>query len=282
MQRIALLLAGVAYGDARRTTRKLTSAEVRNEMDSLATLLLASHPSVSWQSRNLPRSAVASMMSKEVGTGLEQSVEQTISSDKFVNTKGFQEKPPSPEKKKKLKQKAPKQKVKGPQSLVGSLAPERTFWEGAPSITETLIPGISIFTVIGIIPFGASIMRQAWTRYKISSRRFISKTGWQGKDEVQFIWKEVEDIKWLRRFGGTAGDFVFSLRDGSRVEVRSVPEFERNLAFVMSMVDPDMKAKLDPPYPDPAALDYLAKVAAGQELAPTFEAKDKEAAAKSD
>jgi len=64
--------------------------------------------------------------------------------------------------------------------------------------------------------------------------------------------------------------------------VRSVPEFERNLAFVMSMVDPDMKAKLDPAYPDPTALDYLAKVAAGEELAPTFEAKDKEAEAKSD
>ena len=63
----------------------------------------------------------------------------------------------------------PKEKVKGPNPAT-LLKPEQTFFEGAPSITETLIPGLSVFTVVGIIPFSASIARQAWTRYKITSR----------------------------------------------------------------------------------------------------------------
>ena len=77
--------------------------------------------------------------------------------------------------------------------------PEQTFWEGAPSITETLVPGLSVFTVVGVIPFAASIARQAWTKYKFTNRRIEVASGFQGKDVVQVLWREITDIKWLRR-----------------------------------------------------------------------------------
>lgn len=48
-----------------------------------------------------------------------------------------------------------------------TLAPEEVFYEGPPAITETLIPTLSILTVIGIIPAIASYSRQAWVRYKV-------------------------------------------------------------------------------------------------------------------
>ena len=57
------------------------------------------------------------------------------------------------------------------------LVPEQTFFEGAPSITETLIPGLSLFTVVGVIPFTASLARQAWTRYKITNKRMEIASG---------------------------------------------------------------------------------------------------------
>merc|ERR1719440_893075 len=82
-----------------------------------------------------------------------------------------------------------------------ALVPEQTFWEGAPSITETLIPGLSLFTVVGVIPFSASIARQAWTKYKFTNRRIEIATGFQGKDVVQVLWREILDIKWRRRGG---------------------------------------------------------------------------------
>lgn len=172
---------------------------------------------------------------------------------------------PSKARPRKKKEKGPKEKVKAP-APTGALAPEQTFWEGAPSITETLIPGLSLFTVVGIIPFSASLARQAWTKYKFTNRRIEVASGFQGKDLVQVLWREIEDVKWLRRYGGAAGDVVFSLQDGSKLEVRSIPEFDRNLAFIMSQVADDAREASE--YPDGPARDYLEKVESGAEPRP--------------
>jgi len=168
---------------------------------------------------------------------------------------------PTPSKARPKKSKAPKEKVKAPPPSV-TIAPEQTFWEGPPSITETLIPGLSLFTVVGVIPFSASLARQAWTKYKFTNRRLEVASGFQGKDVVQVIYREIVDIKWLRRYGGAAGDLVLDLQDGSKLEVRSVPEFDRNLAWIMSMVEDDAREASG--YPDKPARDYLEKVQAGE------------------
>ena len=162
----------------------------------------------------------------------------------------------------KKKIKGPKEKVKAPAPTTGALAPEQTFWEGAPSITETLIPGLSLFTVVGVIPFSASLARQAWTKYKFTNRRIEVASGFQGKDIVQVLWREITDLKWLRRYGGAAGDIVLSLQDGSKLEVRSVPDFERNLAFIMSQLEDDAREATE--YPDALAREYIEKVQAGE------------------
>jgi len=49
-------------------------------------------------------------------------------------------------------------------------------------------------------------------------------------------WREVVDVKWLRRFGGAAGDLVLTLQDGAKVEMRALAEFERNLNFIMAQL----------------------------------------------
>merc|ERR1719482_1136084 len=99
---------------------------------------------------------------------------------------------PQPSKARPKKSKAPKEKVKAP-APTAALVPEQTFWEGAPSITETLIPGLSLFTVVGVIPFSASLARQAWTKYKLTNRRVEVASGFQGKDLVQVLWREIVD-----------------------------------------------------------------------------------------
>eukprot|EP00310_Coccolithus_braarudii_P012400 CAMPEP_0183352022 /NCGR_PEP_ID=MMETSP0164_2-20130417/27010_1 /TAXON_ID=221442 /ORGANISM="Coccolithus pelagicus ssp braarudi, Strain PLY182g" /LENGTH=237 /DNA_ID=CAMNT_0025524361 /DNA_START=15 /DNA_END=728 /DNA_ORIENTATION=+ len=172
---------------------------------------------------------------------------------------------PSKARPKKSKSKAPKEKVKGPTSAAQQLqlVPEQIFFEGAPSITETLIPGLSLFTVVGVIPFTASLARQAWTRYKITNKRLEVASGFQGKDVVQVTWREIMDAKWLRRYGGAAGDLVLTLRDGAKLELRSVPEFDRNLKFMMDQLGDDVAEACE--YPDGPAKAFLAKVEAGEE-----------------
>jgi hypothetical protein len=157
--------------------------------------------------------------------------------------------------KKKSKSKMPKEKVKAP--AAPAIEPEETFFEGPPSKTEMIIPGASVLTVVGVIPFSASVARQVWTRYKITNRRLEVASGFQGKDVVQVLYREIVDVKWLRRFGGAAGDIVLSLQDGSKLEVRSVPEFDRNLAFIMSKLDENTVR--DCGYPDKPARDFFAE-----------------------
>ena len=132
---------------------------------------------------------------------------------------------PSPQKVKprKIKEKGPKVKEPPSAAAAQQLVPEQTFWEGPPSITETFIPGLSLLTVVGVIPFSASLARQAWTRYKITNKRLEIASGFQGKDVVQVIWREIIDMKWLRRYGGAAGDLVLTLKDGAKVSCTCMP-----------------------------------------------------------
>ena len=166
---------------------------------------------------------------------------------------------PQPSKARPKKSKAPKEKVKArrrPPSSCRSRPSGR-----APLHHGDTHSGLSLFTVVGVIPFTASLARQAWTKYKFTNRRIEVASGFQGKDVVQIIWREIADVKWLRRYGGAAGDLVFSLTDGSKLEMRSVPEFDRNLAFVMKQVSEDALEASD--YPDKPARDFLAKVESG-------------------
>ena len=57
-----------------------------------------------------------------------------------------------------------------------------------PSWTELVIPGISILTVIGIIPFMAAAARQVWVKYKITSRRISVQSGIGGNDFTEIIY----------------------------------------------------------------------------------------------
>merc|ERR1719253_1602221 len=165
---------------------------------------------------------------------------------------------------KKQKSKQPKEKVKGPAAAV-AIKPEVTFFEGPPSATEMIIPGVSVLTVVGVIPFAASVARQAWTRYKFTNRRVEVASGFQGKEVVQATWKEIVDVKWLRRYGGAAGDMVLTLKDGAKMEMRSVPEFDRDLAYLMEMLGPDVQNECE--WPDGPAKEFLAKVESGEEPA---------------
>lgn len=91
---------------------------------------------------------------------------------------------PSKARPKKQKIKSPKEKVKAPVSPV-NLEAEKTFFLGPPSASEMIIPGLSILTVVGVIPFAASVARQTWTRYKLTNRRIEIASGFQGKEVVQ-------------------------------------------------------------------------------------------------
>jgi len=122
-----------------------------------------------------------------------------------------------------------------------TLAPEEVYYEGPPAITETVVPTISVLTVIGIVPAAAAWARQAWVRYKITTRRIRVTSGIGGKDMAEIVYPDVVELRTARRLFGD-GDMVFFLRDGARFEVRNVPDFEKALEFILAQLDPKVVA----------------------------------------
>lgn len=122
-----------------------------------------------------------------------------------------------------------------------TLAPEETFYEGPPAITETIAPTISILTVVGIVPAAAAWARQAWVRYKITTRRIRVTSGIGGKDMAEIVYPDITEIRTAKRLFGD-GDMVAFLRDGAKFEMRNIPNFEEAMEFILKQVDPKVAA----------------------------------------
>lgn len=122
------------------------------------------------------------------------------------------------------------------------LDPEEVFLEVSPGWTEMIIPTVSILTVIGIIPFIGAVARQAWVRYKLTNRRVSISSGFQGKDQTEIIYRDISKVKFVRRLAGT-GDMVLWLKDGAKIELRTVPELEKIFEYIMTKVDEDVRSE---------------------------------------
>jgi hypothetical protein len=120
-----------------------------------------------------------------------------------------------------------------------SLAPEEIFYEGPPAITETIAPTISILTVVGIIPAAAAWARQAWVRYKITTRRIRVTSGINGKDMAEIVYPDIVELRTAKRLFGD-GDMVAFLRDGAKFEMRNIPNFDEAMEFILKNVDPEV------------------------------------------
>lgn len=129
--------------------------------------------------------------------------------------------------------------VKTSTKTAAKLTPEEVFYEGPPAITETLIPTISILTVIGVIPAAASWARQLWVKYKITDRRIRVNSGVNGKDMAEIVYPDVTELRTVKRLLGD-GDMVLFLRDGAKFEMRNIPNFDDTLEFILKQLDDDV------------------------------------------
>lgn len=141
------------------------------------------------------------------------------------------------------KRKSGKKTAKKSAALAAAAAgPEEVFYEGPPAISETYLPTASILTVVGIIPAAAAWARQAWVRYKVTTRRIRVTSGIGGKDMAEIVYPDIVEIRTAKRLFGD-GDMVAFLRDGARFEMRNIPNFEKFVEFVLERVDPEVAAK---------------------------------------
>jgi len=102
---------------------------------------------------------------------------------------------------------------------------EEAFYEGGPHPGDLIINILLGFTVICLPLTVGSIVRALWLRYRITNRRISVTGGWQGRERTDIIYSEIVKIIKVPRGLGSWGDIVVTLRDGSRLELRSLPRF---------------------------------------------------------
>lgn len=81
----------------------------------------------------------------------------------------------------------------------------------------------------------AAVSRAFLLRYRFTSRRVTVVSGLSGADRTDFPYSSVTSVAVVPRFVGEWGDIVITLRDGTKVDLRSVPRFREVADYCRSM-----------------------------------------------
>ena len=122
---------------------------------------------------------------------------------------------------------------------------EDIFYEGGPATGDLIINLIAGITLIGLpFTFGA-LVRALWVRYKITTRRISVTGGWLGRDKTQVVYSQIAEIRAIPRGLGSYGDMVLVLKDGARLEMRSIPNFRETETYILEKIKKSSSNKLD-------------------------------------
>ncbi|BAY18704.1 hypothetical protein NIES2109_53120 [Nostoc sp. HK-01] len=109
---------------------------------------------------------------------------------------------------------------------------EEVYYEGGPHIGDLILNLLIGLTVVGIPLTVGAIVRALWLRYRITDRRISLTGGWMGRDRTDIIYSEIVKIVKVPRGVGIWGDMVVTLRNGSRLEMRAVPNFREVYDYI--------------------------------------------------
>ncbi len=113
---------------------------------------------------------------------------------------------------------------------------EEVYYEGGPHIGDLILNILIGLTVVGLPLAVGAIVRALWLRFRISDRRISVTGGWRGRDRTDIIYSEVVKIVKVPRGLGFWGDMVLTLRNGSRLEMRAVPNFRETYDYINERV----------------------------------------------
>ncbi|GAX35823.1 PH domain-containing protein [Nodularia sp. NIES-3585] len=113
---------------------------------------------------------------------------------------------------------------------------EEVYYEGGPHMGDLILNCLIGLTVVGLPLAVGAIVRALWLRFRISDRRISVTGGWRGRDRTDIIYSEVVKIVKVPRGIGFWGDMVLTLRNGSRLEMRAVPNFRETYDYINERV----------------------------------------------
>ena len=113
---------------------------------------------------------------------------------------------------------------------------EDVHYDGGPARGDLIFNVLLGFTLIGL-PFTiGAVVRALWLRFRITSRRISVTGGWMGKDKTQVVYSQISEVRTVPRGFGAWGDMVLVLKDGARLELRSMPRFREVEAYILERI----------------------------------------------
>ncbi|MEM1310924.1 MAG: PH domain-containing protein [Cyanobacteria bacterium P01_D01_bin.71] len=119
---------------------------------------------------------------------------------------------------------------------------EDVYYEGGPHLGDLVINVLLAFTLVCIPLTVGAIVRALWLRYRITNRRISITSGWLGRTRSDIVYSEIQKIVTVPRGLGLWGDMVVTLKDGSKLEMRAIPNFRKAYDYINDKLSPKAQA----------------------------------------
>ncbi|CAA7395848.1 unnamed protein product [Spirodela intermedia] len=112
---------------------------------------------------------------------------------------------------------------------------EAVFFDGGAHYGDLLANLLLGFTLLWLPLTIAAVSRAFFLRYRFTNLRVTVVSGFTGQDRSDFSYKVIKDVQVVPRFIGEWGDIVITLKDGTKVDLRSVPKFREIAEYCLYM-----------------------------------------------
>ncbi|MEN9214083.1 MAG: PH domain-containing protein [Gloeomargarita sp. DG02_4_bins_56] len=118
---------------------------------------------------------------------------------------------------------------------------EEVIFEGGPHRGDLILNLVLGLTLVWLPLTIGAITRALWLRYRITDRRVTVTGGWLGRNRSDIIYSEMTKVVTIPRGFGLWGDMVITLKDGKRLELRSLPRFRELADYIIGRIDPQAR-----------------------------------------
>ncbi|XP_004490016.1 uncharacterized protein [Cicer arietinum] len=112
---------------------------------------------------------------------------------------------------------------------------ETVFFDGGAHYGDLITNLLLGFTLVWLPLTLAAVSRALYLRYRFTNLRVTVISGLTGEDRSDFSYNVIKDVQVVPRFIGEWGDIVITLKDGTKVDLRSVPKFREIAKYSLDM-----------------------------------------------
>ncbi|KOM29331.1 hypothetical protein LR48_Vigan643s000700 [Vigna angularis] len=112
---------------------------------------------------------------------------------------------------------------------------ETIFFDGGAHYGDLVANLLLGFTLFWLPLTLAAVSRAMYLRYRFTNLRVTVISGLTGEDRSDFGYSVVKDVQVVPRLIGEWGDVIITLKDGTKVDLRSVPKFREIAKYCLEM-----------------------------------------------